>query len=105
MPSTSADWTDARWPVGRRSRDSQRLARHGDDLEIQHHLASRRPFERSAQPAGQLGVVGLPDLLTDLEPSQVDRLATEPQLDPTRALGVALDATGSLWFRPSEMTS
>ena len=79
---------DRRPPArGRRSRDSQRLARHGDDFQIEHHLASRRPFERSAQAAGQLGVVGLPDLLTDLEPSQVDRLATKTQLDPAGDLG------------------
>ena len=64
--------------------DAQRLAGHGDDVEVEHHLAVRRPFKRSTQAASQLGVVGLPDLLADLELAQVDRLATEPKLEPAR---------------------
>ena len=55
-------------------------------------LRLRRPFEDPTQPARQLGVVGLPDPLTDREPAQVDRLAAEPQLDAAREAGLRLGA-------------
>ena len=52
---------------GSRRAHAQRLAGHGHDFQVERHLAIRRPFKRPTQAAGQLGVVGLPDLLADLE--------------------------------------
>ena len=70
---------------------AERLARDGDDLDIQIHLAVRRPFERSAEAARQLGVVGLPDRLADREPAQVDRLSSESELDAARGFDITID--------------
>ena len=71
-------------------RESQRFARDGSHLDIDTPFAARRPFERAPQSSAQLRIVGLPDLLSDPEPSQVDRIAAEPQLNPAGELGTGL---------------
>ena len=75
------DSTVASPPIAVRARDAQRLAGDGSNFEIELHLARRRPFERSPQPASQLGIVRLPDPLARLEREQVDIAAPKPKLD------------------------
>ena len=62
----------------------KRLAGDGSNFEVELHLARRRSFERPPQPAGQLGIVGLPDPLAWLEREQVDIAAPEPKLERAR---------------------
>ena len=50
---------------------AQRIADHGADVDVEVHQAMRRAFERLAEAAGQLGVVGLPDPLAGAEPGEV----------------------------------
>ncbi len=79
--------TTDRGPSG----ETERLACDGDDLDIQIHLPVGRPFERAAQSARQLGIVGLPDRLADRKPAQIDRLSSEPKFDAAREFRLPID--------------
>ena len=67
-------------PVRRDGSDLERQSGLGVDLQVQIDEPGRGTLERSTQPP-QLGIVGLPNSLTRLEPFQVDRGAAEAELD------------------------
>jgi len=69
-------------PVRRDGSDLERQSGLGMDLQVQIDEPGRGTFERSTQSRTELGIVGLPDSLTRLEPSQVDR--ARPRRSSTR---------------------
>ena len=83
---TVASAADRRRPAIRRAARRRRLEL--SDVEL--HLARRRSFERPAQPASQLGIVGLPYPLALFEREQVDIATPEPKLDRARLARAAI---------------